>query len=372
MGFPRFLPIRPYLFRVSPWPPASGSSVFLMTSSFNPLLNLPLSGFPDRGPTLTPSGRLWPNGEFSQGYKRSQGDEPLDMRSLADSWGPERGGQGGTPPLDLVNLPNLNKRTAQRGELGISNYGRHMLRNGVYILKDRFPNHPLTLATLTLPPLQTSDRMALSGSWGSVVHQTLQWVQRELKRKGLPPLVLSCSEIQPSRLETEGGAYLHLHLIWVNPPKRSEGWAVSSERLRAFWDDLLRRLTGLPDLPTANIDLQWARGDVARELSKYLSKGSSVLSKAADDLGAGNLPRTWWNMSKALRDLVKGAILSGHAVGQLLLEWIEFDRGQGEDGLFLWLRDIYAEISDRRVQLGTTGQLTRELNRDAHELLVSS
>ena len=338
----------------------------------NPLANLPLSGIPDRGPTLTPSGRLWPNGEFSQGYKRSPGDEPLDMRPLANSWGDEQGGGGDTPPLDLVNLPNLNKRTTQRGELGITDYGRRMLRNGVHILKERFPNHPLTLATLTLPPLQTSDRRELSGSWGSAVHQTLQWVQRELKRKGLPPLVLSCSEIQPSRLETEGGAYLHLHLVWVNPPRRSAGWGVSSERLRAFWDDLLRRVTGLDDLPTANIDLQWARGDISRELSKYLSKGSSVLSKAAEDLGVENLPRTWWNMSKALRDMIKSAILVGHPVGQLLLEWIEFDRGQGEEGLFLWVRDIYAEIDDRRVQLGTTGQLTPDLNREAHSLLVSA
>jgi len=158
----------------------------------------------------------------------------------------------------------------------------------------------------------------------------------------------------------------------VNPPKRSEGWGVSSERLRAFWDDLLRRVTGLDDLPTANIDLQWARGDISRELSKYLSKGSSVLSKAAEDLGVENLPRTWWNMSKALRDMVKSAIIAGYPVGQLLLEWIEFDRGQGEEGLFLWVRDIYAEIDDRRVQLGTTGQLTPDLNREAHSLLVSA
>jgi len=58
-------------------------------------------------------------------------------------------------------------------------------------------------------------------------------------------------------------------------------------------------------------------------------------------------------------------------VGQLLLEWIEFDRGQGEQGMFLWVRDIYAEIEDHRVQLGTTGQLTPDLNREAHALLVS-
>jgi len=161
-------------------------------------------------------------------------------------------------------------------------------------------------------------------------------------------------------------------VLWPNPSKKRGHWGVDAGDLRAWWAKLLRRITDLPNLTTPNVDLVVAKGDISRELSKYLSKGSSVLSEAAADLGAENLPRTWWNMSKALRDLVKSAIIAGYPVGQLLLEWIEFDRGQAEQGLFLWVRDIYAEIEDRRVQLGTTGQLTRDLNREAHALLVSA
>lgn len=305
------------------------------------------------------------------GWHRHRPDEPLDGRSLADSWGEERGEGGAPPPIDLVNVPNLNRRTSQRGELGITTYGRRMLRNGVHILREKFPNLPLTLGTLTLPPLQSSDRRELSGSWGSVVHQVIQYLRRELERKGLPPLVLSCSEIQPNRLGTGEGAYLHLHLIWVNPPNAPVEWGVDASRLRSFWDSLLSRITGIDNLPSANIDLRYARGDIARELSKYLSKGSSVLAEAAEDLGRENLPRTWWNMSKALRDLVKSAILQGSEVGRLFLEWIEFDKGQAENGLFLWLRDIYQEIDDRQVLFGHTGQLSPPLNEDAHEILVS-
>ena len=341
-----------------------------MTAS-NPLDRLPLSGFPDRGPVLTPSGRLWPNGEFSQGYKRTQGDERLDMRPLADSWGDEGGGGGDIPPLDLDSVTNSHKTTRQRGELGITTYGRRMLRNGIHILKETFPNHPLTFGTLTIPALPGDARRELAGNWAEVVRQTIQWLSRELSRKGLPPMILSCSEIQPSRLENGGGAYLHLHLVWLNPPKRREGWGVDADRLRSFWDKLLERITDIPDLPSANIDLQWVKGDISRELSKYLSKGSSVLSRAAADLGIENMPRTWWNMSKALRDAIKSAILQGHSVGVLLLEWIQYDRGCAEDGLFQWVREIYAEIDDRPVQIGHTGQLTPVLNREAHSLLVS-
>lgn len=337
----------------------------------NPIAGLDLAGIPSRNPTLSPSGRLWPNGEFSQGYKRTQGDERLDMRSLADSWGDERGGGGDTPPLDLVNATNSHKPSKQRGELGITTYGRRMLRNGVYILQEKFPNHPATFCTLTCPELPGDGRKLLGAQWGEVVRQLVQWLSRELNRRGLPPLILSCSEIQPSRLQNGGGAYLHLHLIWVNPPRRKEGWGVSADRLRAFWDGLLRRITGIPDLPSANVDLQWARGDIAKELSKYLSKGSSVLRQAAEDLGIENLPRTWWNMSKPLRDAIKSAILQGHPVGVLLLEWLEYDRGLAESGLFLWCREIYAEIDDRQVQIGHTGQLTPGLNQEAHSLLVS-
>lgn len=336
----------------------------------NPLAGVPLKGTPNPNPTFTPSGKLWPNGEFSQGWHRRPGDERLDTRSLADSWD-EATGSRGDSPLDLVNLPNSHKPRGLRGSLGITTYGRRMLRNGVHLLREKLPNHPLTFCTLTLPPLQSTDRRELSGQWGEVVRQVIQWLTRQLSRKGLPPYVLSCSEIQPSRLEKEGGAYLHLHLIWVNPPKRKEGWGIDVGDLRSFWASLIRRKSGQPNLPTPNIDLQQARGDIARELSKYLSKGSDCLRKAAEDLGPENMPRAWWNMSKALRDLVKDAIVSGVQVGTLILEWLQYDQGLGEVGLFLWCRPISTEIEGREITLGHTGQLTPDLNREAHSLLVS-
>lgn len=337
----------------------------------NPIAGLELAGIPSRNPTLSPSGRLWPNGEFSQGYKRTQGDERLDTRSLADSWDDSPGGGGDTPPLDLDSLVNSHKPKAQRGELGITTYGRRMLRNGVYILREKFPNHPLTFCTLTVPDLPGDGRRELAGNWGEVVRQSIQWLTRSLIRQGVEPLILSCSEIQPSRLQNGGGAYLHLHLVWPNPTKKRGQWGVGADDLRAWWSRLLRRITDNPSMQVANIDLQVVRGDISRELSKYLSKGSSVLTLAAEDLGIENLPRTWWNMSKPLRDAIKSAILQGHAVGVLLLEWLEYDRGLAESGLFLWCREIYAEIDDRQVQIGHTGQLVPALNLEAHTLLVS-
>lgn len=337
----------------------------------NRLADIPLKGVPSRTPTLSPSGRLWPNGEFSQGYKRTQGDEPLDMRSLADSWGDELGGGGETPPIDLVNVTNSHKTTRQRGELGITTYGRRMLRNGVHILKETLRGHPLTFCTLTVPELPGDGRRELAGQWAEVTRQTLQWLTRSLIRQGVKPLILSCSEIQPGRLGNGGGAYLHLHLIWPNPSRKRGAWGVDADDLRSWWAKLLRRITDNPSLPTPNIDLVVAKGNIAKELSKYLSKGSSVLSKASEDLGTENLPRTWWNMSKPLRDAIKGAILQGQEVGALLLDWIEYDRGLAESGIFQWIREIYAEIEDREVHIGNTGQLIPALNQEAHTLLVS-
>lgn len=343
-----------------------------MDRRVNPLAGRNWEGVPSQAPSFSPSGTLWPNGEFSQGWKRSPGDERLDMRSLADSWDDSEGVGGGNPPLDLVNPAKSHTKRSIRGGLGITTYGRRMLRSGVHILRERYPNHPLTLGTLTLPPLQSSDRRELSGHWGEVVRQTIQWITRQLIRKGLPPLVLSCSEIQPKRLETDKGAYLHLHLVWVNPPTAPEEWGVDADGLRVFWSSLVRRMVDNPSLPVPNIDLRMVRGDVAREISKYVSKGSDCLRKASQDLGIENMPRTWWNMSKALRDLVKGAILKGGQVGTLILEWLQYDQGCGEEGLFLWHRAITVDLNGRLITMGNTGQLTPILNRDAHDLLVSS
>lgn len=293
------------------------------------------------------------------------------MRSLADSWGDEGGGGGGPPPIDLVNPINSHKPKAQRGQLGITTYGRRMLRNGVYTLREKFGRRPLTFCTLTVPDLPGDGRKELAGNWGEVVRQAIQWLSRSLIRQGVEPLILSCSEIQPSRLENGRGAYLHLHLLWPNPARKQGEWGVDADDLRAWWAKLLRRITDNPSLPTPNIDLVVARGNIAKELSKYLSKGSSVLSKAAQDLGIENLPRTWWNLSKPLRDMIKSAIIQGNEVGTLLLEWIQYDRGLGEEGIFEWVREIYAEIEDRQVQIGHTGQLCPDLNAEAHTLLVS-
>jgi hypothetical protein len=76
-------------------------------------------------------------------------------------------------------------------------------------------------------------------------------------------------------------------------------------------------------------------------------------------------------MSKPLRDAIKGAVIRGAAVGTLVLEWLQYDAGCGETGLFLWCRQIVVDLDGRDITMGHTGQLTRDLNRDAHDLLIS-
>lgn len=337
----------------------------------NPLAGIPLKGIPTSRPILNPVGRLWPNGKFSVGYRPSPPDERLDMRSLADSWDTPPPGAGVRATINLVDTPKSHNRP-QRGLKGITGYGRDMVKNGVYLMGNHPRRLPLTFATLTLPPLSLEERQLVSRNWSEVLRQTIQWLTRKLQAKGLPPWVVSCSEIQPERLKKYGEAYLHLHLVWPNLARKKERWGVDVDDLRSFWQSLIEReaKVTLPKAP--NIKILPTKGDPGKELAKYLSKGSEAVGKTAEDLGEENLPRTWWNMSQAVRVWVKSEVVHNAHVGQLLLEWIEFDKGQGEAGLFLWIRELHFEKEGREVSCGHTGQLTPELNQDAHCLLVSS
>lgn len=336
----------------------------------NPLEGVPLKGTPSKNPTFAPSGKLWPYGGFSFGYARYPGDERLDTRPLADSWHePPQGST--TVPLNLVNASNSHKTPRPRGLLGITTYGRRSLKSAVWLLENNFKHLPLTFATLTLPPLDRPARQALSGSWSEVLRQLIQWVNRELKGNGLPPLVVSCSEIQPERFEKTGEAYLHLHLVWPNRAKKSGSWGVDVKRLRAFWHSLIERQAGITLRQPPNVKILPCTKSPGKELGKYLSKGGKALQAVIQDLGPENCPSTWWNLSGEMRSLVKDALIAGGAVGALIESWLAWAQDEDSSDLFTWTRPIKVEIDGLERVIGHTGELTPAANQDAHGMLIS-
>jgi hypothetical protein len=333
------------------------------------------------------SGTLWPHGEFSYGYARSEGDGgrwhedviQVSDETLArhcDGSGAafamdirleEEASRlkclGGPPegvPLDLSVPANSHKR-AKQGLNGITGYGQQMIKGGGHLMEEKWPRHRKTLGTITLPEMSKEARAEVVQNWSELTRQLLQWVSRLLRKQGLPPIVLSVTEIQPRRLQASGSGYLHWHLLWLNQPGRGGNWAIDPNELRAWLSDLLRRKIQSYQGGHVNVDTKKVEGKVAAYMAKYMSKGRQQIAEAMEDWGNEVCPSTWWNMTKSARDMVNAATLRGPRVGATLEECVLMACESNPEEAFAWLSPIVMEINGDLRQLGWVGRFRPEV-----------
>lgn len=345
---------------------------------------------------LYPSGTLWPTGEFSLGYARTLPDggfwheNPIQvsnkalgaicdgsagafacdaMQELADCRMWFDGGKAEGPPLDLSDTANSHKRRKARGTKGITGYGRSMVKSAGHLMAKLYPRHRTTFCTVTLPPLARSERSLIASGWAEVVRQVLQTISRRLTKAGVPRLVVSVSEVQPSRLEEGLGAYLHLHLIWLNRPGRRGNWAVSPEVVRKVVSSVVAKLIGRKDIGHINVDVKPVKGSVAAYMSKYMSKGSDVLVESMDDWGEDCCPSSWWNMTGDSRALVECYKGKGVEVGRVLEQYLDFCWNTGGSNEIAYLRPIEVEFDGVAVTVGYRGRFEPPLDERIRRVL---
>lgn len=322
------------------------------------------------------SGKLWPHGEWSYGYARSEGDggdwheEPIQVSAKAEERLTE-GGTWGFVPLDLSAVSNSHT-PARRGKKGMTGYGQQMIKAAGHLMEHLYPHHPKTLGTITLPTMSREARVEVVAAWPEIVRQLLQWQCRKLKRLGLPQALLSVSEIQPKRLVESGEACLHLHQLWLNSPVGQGRWTFSPNEIRAYVDKLLRRVSPSYAGGFVNVDTKPVEGTVAAYMAKYMSKGRQQVAEALEDWGEDNCPRTWWNMSKPMRDAVKARILKGPAVGAKLEETLELAFQYGTEECYAFLSPIMIEFGEEKRLMGWRGRFLPDLDRTIRCVLASS
>lgn len=246
-----------------------------------------------------------------------------------------------------------------------------MVQSGVTLLARKHGQNKLTFATLTVPSLSRSERVALAENWGEVMRQLNQWVCRRLVRQGLGPELVSVSEIQPKRLRRVGEGYLHVHAVWPNRLRHPSDYSVDCGELRAFWESLIARIVNNHSLPTMQIRLEVVESNVAGYLAKYMSKGGEGLKEYRDDVGDEGVPGQWWNMSKACRDMTKAALIVGPITGELLQTFVNYFRSGVEEcfpGKVTALEKLW---EGRSVVLGWYGYLNSSALSDLTDMLQS-
>jgi len=334
-----------------------------------------LKGRPSAVPSRYPSGTVWPHGEWSLGYTSERPDggdwheDPFIGLGVLDV------AADGRSPLDLSDAANSHNWPScpwpRRGTKGITGYGQQMIKAAGFLMGEKWPQHRKTLGTVTLPPMTAQARREVVEAWPELTRELLQWLSRRLTRQSLPPLVCSVSEVQPKRLAETGEGCLHWHLLWLNLPGKAGNWAVDPCDVRTWLESLLIRKIPSYTGGNVNVDVKRVKGEAARYLAKYMSKGKQQVQEAMEDWGAGLCPRTWWNMTKPARDMVKAATSRGRIPGQLLENVLNHAWETDLDSHYEFLRHIELEFNGALITVGWRGRFTPGLAIDIRGLLQS-
>ena len=371
-----------------------------------------LRGKPKRNDSYVPTGRIWPSGDFSVGFRRVAGDRAArvdlrntrqliddgDMALPSDRWeygrygapklveplGPgERwadhdawavGDDGAATPLTLANVPNSHtrrSRPSRYGKSGMTGYGKRMVKSVATLVQKRFTAARTTFCTISMPKLPADLRRELARCWPEMLRQLLQWISRRLEKRGLPPVVVSVSEIQPKRLKGYGEAYLHLHLVWGNHWAKAGNWALDAREIRSWVERFLSKRGIWIDGCWARVNVQPVKKSAAAYLAKYMSKGSDDIAAMAADLGWDSIPSQWWNMTKAARDWVKDELAQGDDVGSLLLASVDaiFSGVVPFRDAFHSLHEVMLDIDGRPRGVGWRGALVDAYRKELLRLL---
>jgi len=334
-----------------------------------------LKGKPSAVPSRYPSGTVWPHGEWSLGYASERPDggewheDPFIGLGVLDV------AAEGRSPLDLSDAANSTNWPScpwpRRGTKGITGYGQQMIKAAGFLMGEKWPQHRKTLGTVTLPPMSVQARREVVEAWPDLTRELLRWLSRRLERQSLPPVVCSVSEVQPKRLAENDEAYLHWHLLWLNLPGKAGNWAIDPCDVRTWLESLLMRKIPSYQGGNINVDVKRVKGEAARYLAKYMSKGKQQVQEAMEDWGAGLCPRAWWNMTKPTRDMVKAATSKGRIPGQLLENVLNHAWETDLDSHYEFLRHIELEFNGALITVGWRGRFVEGLALDIRGLLQS-
>ena len=289
-----------------------------------------------------------------------------------DAWAEES--DGAATPLTLANVPNSHNRRSRPdryGKSGMTGYGKRMVKSAATLIQRRFTAARTTFCTISMPRLPADLRKELAMCWPELLRQLLQWISRRLERQGLPPVVVSVSEIQPKRLKGYGEAYLHLHLVWGNHWAKAGNWALDAREIRSWIERFLSRRGIWNDGCWARVNVQPVKKSAAAYLAKYMSKGSDEIAAMAADLGWESIPSQWWNMTKAARDWVKGEMAHGDDVGLLVLAVVEsvFAHAVPFQEVFYSLHEVMLDIDGRSRGVGWRGVMRESARKELLQLL---
>lgn len=253
------------------------------------------------GGAIEPSGRLWPNGEFTVGYAPCGG---MEREATLDEFL-----DAATAHFDL-SLPSNSHKVEdhgkpRRGTKGLTADGKRTVRCAAECMQSKYGKARLSFVTLTLPSVTYEESWLLSTCWSEIVRVFFQRIKRALEKVGLPTSYVSVTEMQPKRSIREGHPALHLHFVIVGRHRSSGPWAFTPKFFAQNWRAVISTyVPGVENWDSVE-NVQRVKKDCSGYLSKYISKGMSMGDPPRSDGTGWSLPTAWYNLSINLRRWVK-------------------------------------------------------------------
>lgn len=260
--------------------------------------------------------------------------------------------------LGLLTAPNSPK--SKRGAKGITTYGRLLVRNAAYFIEKTSPRDTVSFLTTTLPTVPIETNRYLCSVWEKIVKNFVKALKRDLQAAGLSGETVSATEIQEERYSKHGGYVgLHLHFVFQGR-KPGKAWAVSTARVDELWENAVcsqcESIRGVVSF-ASSCQIVRVKGSMAGYISKYVSKGSKIVSKLNSFQSPVELPASWYSCTLTLRSRVKALQLGGASTAAKINEWI--DRGRTD--MFDRLNTITVELSDgSTLHVGWAGKLSEK------------
>lgn len=264
------------------------------------------------------------------------------------------------PHNRFISSLQSSQSTIRYGSKGITKKGKRTVKAASAYLQKKWGKARLGFATLTIPNYSRSQIKILALNWSHVVRIFFQKLKREFAKVGIANHIIGVSEIQSKRYETDGIVAPHIHFVYVARNRSKSKFYIPADRFRQLWKEVIINEVGRwndvsqrPVTWGASVDCQIIKKNVSSYLSKYLSKGGEVIEQINDDGRTSELPRTWWTISKVLREEYKRSIknLSQDFLAQLFYETERFLEG----GVIRWYGTVYIESNGTDRLVGVVG-----------------
>lgn len=222
--------------------------------------------------------------------------------------------------LRLGSSNPVNSEKARRGLRGLTSRGKNLVREAAIGLEERYGKDRLTFWTVTLPHMSDEDYGEVCANWSRLCENLKKKVQYHLRENGLPTHFVMVTEMQEGRWKAHGVPAWHIHAVFVGCHTPG-GWVITPELADKLWSEAVQEYCRDGYLWRSASKLERVKKSVGRYLSKYLSKGTSVIEEV-EAAWPGCVPSSWYACTKPLRLWVDRNTRKSEAVARWLYQLI--------------------------------------------------